>query len=138
MIIKNLIFILNNIIFLYLHQKIFNLKFSKFQFIITFILLNLISIFLEKPLIILFILLLLISTKLLKFNIYRLIFSSTIFLTLNLLTTFLSNILYYIFERIQIKFLLQKMANMQKKIKYELSYPHLTFFVYFGHNIYQF
>ena len=121
MIIKNLIFILNNIIFLYLHQKIFNLKFSKFQFIITFILLNLISIFLEKPLIILFILLLLISTKLLKFNIYRLIFSSTIFLTLNLLTTFLSNILFIpnIFSTIFL--IILTIFIIKKNIKIHLS-----------------
>lgn len=121
MIIKNLIFILNNIIFLYLHQKIFNLKFSKFQFIITFILLNLISIFLEKPLIILFILLLLISTKLLKFNIYRPIFSSTIFLTLNLLTTFLSNILFIpnIFSTIFL--IILTIFIIKKNIKIHLS-----------------
>ncbi len=121
MIIKNLIFILNNIIFLYLHQKIFNLKFSKFQFIIAFISLNLISIFIEKPLILLFIPLLLIITKLLKLNIYKLIFSSTIFLTLNLLTTFLSNILFIpnIFSTIFL--IILTILIIKKNIKIHLS-----------------
>ena len=93
MTIQNLIHILNNIIFLYLYQKTFNLKFSKTQIINIFLITYLISKFINNLLTLPFILPLLILIKLLKYNIYSLLIASTLFLTIHLLTTFLSNIL---------------------------------------------
>lgn len=89
MIIQNLINILNSLIFLYLHQKLFNLKFSKFQNLIIFLTTISTTNLLALPLLIP----LLIITKLLKINLYNILISSTMFLIIHLLTLFLSNIL---------------------------------------------
>lgn len=89
MIIQNLINILNSLIFLYLHQKLFNLKFSKFQNLIIFLTTISTTNLLTLPLLIP----LLIITKLLKINLYSILISSTMFLIIHLLTLFLSNIL---------------------------------------------
>ena len=89
MIIQNLINILNSLIFLYLHQKLFNLKFSKFQNLIIFLTTISTTNLLTLPLLIP----LLIITKLLKINLYNILISSTMFLIIHLLTLFLSNIL---------------------------------------------
>lgn len=93
MIIQNLNLIFCNFIILIIYQKFFNLKLSKLKFILTFFSLNLIFIFIETPLTILFILIFSILTKSLKFNTSNLLISSIIVLFLYNTTTFISNIL---------------------------------------------
>lgn len=85
--------IMDNYMILFLHQNIFRTKLTKTQYITCYLLLSLIFICINNILLINFIIVLYLSLILLKLNISKASISSIIFLSIYIITKFISNIL---------------------------------------------